>query len=78
YRNSRHTWVSWHVQSGTPLPVLQQLGGWKTLEMVLRYTHLGASHLAEFADNLPRLRVVAGKKLAKSPDQHSADDAVTT
>lgn len=34
--------------------------------MVMRYAHLGASHLAEFADNLPRLRVVAGKELAKS------------
>lgn len=77
WHDLRHTWASWHVQAGTPLPVLQQLGGWKTLEMVMRYAHLGASHLAEFADNLPRLRVVAGKKLAESPDQRSADDAAT-
>lgn len=66
WHDLRHTWASWHIQNGTPLPVLQQLGGWKTLAMVMRYAHLGASHLAEFADNLPRLRVVAGKELAKS------------
>ena len=77
WHDLRHTWASWHVQNGTPLPVLQQLGGWKTLAMVMRYAHLGASHLAEFADNLPRLRVVAGKKLAESSDQRSADDAVS-
>jgi integrase len=77
WHDLRHTWASWHVQNGTPLPVLQQLGGWKSLEMVMRYAHLGASHLAEFADNLPRLRVVAGKKLAKSPDHDSAGDAVS-
>lgn len=77
WHDLRHTWASWHVQKGTPLPVLQLLGGWKTLEMVMRYAHLGASHLAEFADNLPRLRVVGGKKLAKSPDGDSANDAVS-
>jgi integrase len=76
WHDLRHTWASWHVQNGTPIPVLQQLGGWKTLAMVMRYAHLGASHLAEFADNVPRLRVVAGKKLAKS-ECDSAEDAVS-
>lgn len=73
WHDLRHTWASWHVQNGTPLPVLQQLGGWKTLAMVMRYAHLGASHLAEFADNLPRLRVVAGKELAKSEIDPASD-----
>ncbi|BAU49842.1 integrase [Sulfurifustis variabilis] len=76
WHDLRHTWASWHVQNGTPIPVLQQLGGWKTLAMVMRYAHLGASHLAEFADNVPRLRVVAGKKLAKS-ECDSTEDAVS-
>lgn len=76
WHDLRHTWASWHVQNGTPIPVLQQLGGWKTLAMVMRYAHLGASHLAEYADNLPRLRVVAGKKLAES-EHDSADDVVS-
>lgn len=77
WHDLRHTWASWHVQNGTPLPVLQQLGGWKTLEMVMRYAHLGASHLTEFADNLPRLRVVGGQNLANSPAANSTDNAAS-
>ena len=76
WHDLRHTWASWHVQNGTPLPVLQQLGGWKTLEMVMQYAHLGASHLAEFADNVPRLKLVAGKKLAES-EISSVEDVVS-
>jgi hypothetical protein len=48
----RHTWASWHVQSGTPLNVLQQLGGWSSYDMVLRYAHLAPDHLSDFANNV--------------------------
>ena len=47
----RHTWASWHVQNGTPLEVLQKLGGWSSLQMVLRYGHLSPGLLAQYADN---------------------------
>lgn len=49
WHDLRHTWASWHVQSGTPLHVLQELGGWETVEMVRRYAHLAPEHLAEHA-----------------------------
>ena len=49
WHDLRHTWASWHVQRGTPLHVLQELGGWETTEMVRRYAHLGGHHLAEHA-----------------------------
>lgn len=52
FHDLRHTWASWHVQSGTPLPVLQELGGWASLAMVQRYAHLGRSHIAQWAGNL--------------------------
>lgn len=47
----RHTWASWHVQNGTPLEVLQKLGGWSSLQMVMRYAHLSPGLLAQYADN---------------------------
>jgi hypothetical protein len=30
--------------------VLQKLGGWETLEMVMKYAHLAPSHLAAHAN----------------------------
>jgi integrase len=52
FHDLRHTWASWHVQSGTPIHVLQELGGWKTAEMVRRYAHLSPGHLADYAANV--------------------------
>jgi integrase len=52
WHDLRHTWASWHVQDGTPLPVLQELGGWESVEMVRRYAHLAANHLAPYAEHL--------------------------
>jgi integrase len=49
WHDLRHTWASWHVQAGTPLHVLQELGGWSSAEMVRRYAHLAPGHLAEHA-----------------------------
>lgn len=55
WHDLRHTWASWHVQNGTPLNVLQELGGWESAQMVRRYAHFSAAHLSLFADNLPSL-----------------------
>lgn len=49
FHDLRHTWASWHVQAGTPLPALQALGGWASLTMVQRYSHLDARSLAQYA-----------------------------
>ena len=57
WHDLRHTWASWHVQNGTPLFALQELGGWESAEMVRRYAHLAADHLAPYADRLRSLRV---------------------
>lgn len=58
WHDLRHTWASWHVQNGTPLFALQELGGWESPEMVQRYAHLSAEHLAPYADKLSALRGV--------------------
>jgi integrase len=51
----RHTWATWHVQNGTPLEVLQKLGGWSDLRMVQNYAHHSPGHLAQYADNARRV-----------------------
>ncbi|MHB1085976.1 MAG: tyrosine-type recombinase/integrase [Thiobacillus sp.] len=58
WHDLRHTWASWHVQNGTPLFALQELGGWESPEMVRRYAHMSADHLAPYADRLCALRGV--------------------
>lgn len=52
WHDLRHTWASWHVQSGTSLHELQQLGGWSNYETVLRYAHLSSDHLKEAASRV--------------------------
>lgn len=52
WHDLRHTWASWHVQNGTPLHVLQELGGWSGYDMVKRYAHLSSEHLSQFAGNV--------------------------
>ena len=61
WHDLRHTWASWHVQNGTPLYALQELGGWESPEMVRRYAHLSSEHLAPYADRLCALKVVGGR-----------------
>lgn len=48
WHDLRHTWATWHIQAGTPLHVLQELGGWSSYEMVRRYAHLTSEHLKSF------------------------------
>ena len=60
WHDLRHTWASWHVQAGTGLHELQELGGWESVEMVRRYAHLAPEHLAKAAARI----VPIGTKLA--------------
>ena len=38
------------AQAGTPMHVLQELGGWAEQSMVRRYAHFSPGHLARYAD----------------------------
>ncbi|MFP5358009.1 MAG: tyrosine-type recombinase/integrase [Gammaproteobacteria bacterium] len=68
WHDLRHTWASWHAQNGTPMNVLQELGGWRDSGMVQRYAHLGMEHLESYAqryaDQARLLELTAGYDLA--------------
>ena len=62
FHDLRHTWASWHAQAGTPLSVLQELGGWRTTAMVQRYAHLTVRNLIAYAE-----KIVPDTNLAQMP-----------
>ena len=64
------------MQQGTPLFALQELGGWESPEMVRRYAHLAAEHLAPYADRLCALRVVEAAGDGTNPSQAGNDKAL--
>ncbi len=59
WHDLRHTWASWHVQNGTPMHILQQLGGWHSMEMVQKYAHLSSEHLAPYVEHVSGLKLEA-------------------
>lgn len=58
WHDLRHTWASWHVQNGTSLQELQQLGGWASFKMVLRYAHLNSDQLRRAAERIAGTKLV--------------------
>lgn len=71
WHDLRHTWASWHMQSGTPLFALQELGGWESERMVRRYAHLAAEHLAAYVEKLKDpVAEIYGTNTAQPPDSH--------
>jgi integrase len=49
----RHTWTTWHLENGTPVEVVQKLGGWSSIQILLKhYAHLLDRHVAKFAGNV--------------------------
>jgi len=59
----RHTFASHLVQNGATLKAVADLLGHMSLTMVMRYAHLGSSHLASTVDLLDGGRVSIGTKL---------------
>jgi integrase len=76
WHDLRHTWASWHVQNGTPLYDLQEMGGWKSEKMVRRYAHLAPANLAKHAQVVGRL--LEGTNLAQPSNEKEATLNVTS
>lgn len=49
----RHTWATWHYQKNRDLGKLMELGGWKSIAMVMRYAHVNVEHHADSINALP-------------------------
>src|SRR2546426_7913520 len=52
WHGNRHSFASRLVVAGVDLLTVKELGGWRTLSMVQRYSHLAPSHLAAAVERL--------------------------
>jgi len=50
----RHTAITALVKAGVDLPTIQRISGHKTLDMVLRYTHVHDEHIDDAILNIGR------------------------
>lgn len=75
FHDLRHTWASWLIQAGVPLSVLQEMGGWESIEMVRRYAHLAPSHLTEHARQIDAIFGVSVPNLSHIEKQEGTNDA---
>lgn len=66
----RHTWATWHYRANRDIGELMALGGWKSVEMVMRYAHVNTSHLAPGIGRLWEQNVA--EVPAKSPSSNGA------
>lgn len=64
WHDLRHTWASWLVQNGTPMYDVQEMGGWKSSEMLRRYAHLSPARMAQHAEVVGNL--LCGTNTAQS------------
>ena len=70
---NRHTFASRLVMAGVDLRTVQQLGGWRTLAMVQRYSHLAPTHLRDAVERL--VGVSAAVQLRENFESHATRGA---
>jgi integrase len=70
----RHTWATWHYSANRDLRALMELGGWKTMSMVQRYTHINADHLAA---SVLRIGAETGQKSGDNTLHVANHDAIS-
>ena len=63
FHDLRHTWASWLAQAGVDPQHLKTLGGWSTLAVVERYSHLNVEHLRAAADHIPKTFSLQGEMI---------------
>src|SRR5258708_13993951 len=71
WHDLRHTWASWHVQAGTPIYELQQLGGWEAGGMGRPYPHPPPSP----PPHTPPTTIPLGTKVATAEERKRVGDS---
>ena len=66
----RHTFCSRLVQAGVDLRTVQELGGWKSLDLVERYGHLSPTHKAQAIER------ITGKDFTVTPRITPTDKSI--
>ena len=54
FHDRRHSWASWHRQAGASCDELEDLGGWKSRQMVDRYAKFATENLRAAASRIER------------------------
>ena len=67
----RHTFASRLVMNGADLRTVQELGGWKSIGMVERYSHLSDGHKAEAVELIGRKNFTT---LCTTPKNYEIND----
>ncbi len=75
FHDLRHTRASWLIKSGVPLSVLQEMGGWESIEMVRRYAHLAPNHLTEHAKQIDSIFGVDIPNMSHNGNQEDVKEA---
>lgn len=60
FHDLRHTAISWLAQAGVDPQRLRQIGGWSTMAMVERYSHLNVENLRAAMELLPDVTPAGG------------------
>jgi integrase len=77
WHGNRHTFASRLVMAGVDLRTVQQLGGWHTLSMVMRYSHLAPAHLAAAVEALVVPPATAPKQQGSTTEVRPHDAATS-
>jgi integrase len=52
FHDLRNTWASWLIQARVPLSILQDIGGWESIDMVCTYAYTAPDHLTEHSHQI--------------------------
>jgi integrase len=61
WHGNRHTFGSWLAMAGASSKEIQEAGGWKTIQMAARYSHLSPAHKGSVVERITMQEQLAPK-----------------